>query len=366
MYRYPVAALTLLAVTAVTRADVAEEISKLADRDLTAEQTRAAWDRLASQGPEALLPILRAWPSDDPVTAHWLRTAFDQIVKENTAAVPPKALLDFVLDRESPGKARRAALSALERIEPGTTSKLLDQLLNDPEFGPDAVEARLDKLESMAAEPKKQLLKETFQSITEVEQALAVAKELDAVGVEVDLIAHLGIVRHWHVIGPLPVSTEDGLAKGFPPEQAKDVRQPIEFGGKTLEWKPAETSHKDGRLDLAANGINPNDGAVAYATATVKLDKPANVELRASAVDNITVWVNGRKVVDRASEYRSMYRADRYRSSIPLPAGESTILVKLCKTEPEEVRGKPGRPVRWDFSLRLLNENGQAVPITQK
>ena len=84
-----------------------------------------------------------------------------------------------------------------------------------------------------------------------------------------------------------------------------------------------------------------------------------------SAIDNITVWVNGKKAVERASEYRSMFRPDRYRASVEIPTGETRILVKLTKTRAEEVRGRPAAAPKWDFLLRLTDEKSRGVTVLQ-
>ena len=75
--------------------------------------------------------------------------------------------------------------------------------------------------------------------------------------------------------------------------------------------------------------------------------------------------MNGKSVITRASDYRSMYRSDRYRASIDLPAGELMFLVKLTKTRAEEVRGKPGAPPKWDFQIRLVDDRGRGLAIDQ-
>jgi hypothetical protein len=101
---------------------------------------------------------------------------------------------------------------------------------------------------------------------------------------------------------------------------------------------------------------------VAFAAATLKRDKPSVIELRCGANDNITVWVGGAKVIERASEYRAMMRPDRYAARVGLPAGETPLLVKLTKTRAEEVQpGRPARPgggaaARWEFEVRLVEE----------
>lgn len=351
--------------TAPVLAGVREDIAALKNPSADPEANRAAWDRLVAAGPPAMLPILHTWPADDPVAANWLRTAFDQFARTHTEKLPVEELLAFATDPKAHGKARRVALSAVERTRPGTTVKLLPGWLNDPEFGPDAVAERITAAE--AAEPTEatRILRTMFAATTDIDQALVVAKRLTAAGDKPDMVKHLGMVGRWHVVGPFPVSPEDGLKQSFPPETKFDLAAEYEGKAGKLKWSAATCDPAEGRVDLAKFGVKPDDGAVAYAAATVIMPSPTKVELRLSAVDNITAWVNGKKAVERASEYRSMYRPDRYRAAVELPAGESALLLKLTKTRPEEVRGRPGATAKWDFLVRLADDKGRGVAFTQ-
>jgi hypothetical protein len=365
MYRLTSLLLVLLAV-GPARADRAADVAALAKPGPDPAATRAAWDRVVAAGPPALLPLLMAWPTDDPIATNWLRTAFDQIARTHTDRLPTDDLLAFLRDPKTPGKARRVALAAVERARPGTTAKLLPGWLNDPEFGVDAVAERLAAAEATAdPEQGKTILRTTFAATTDVDQALTVAKRLKEAGDTPDVIRHLGVVGRWQILGPLPVSPEEGLKQSFPPEAKLDLA--AEYDGKTgkLKWLSAECDPTDGKVDLAKHGIKPDDGAVAFAAAKLSFTAPTKVEVRASAVDNITVWVNGKRAFERASEYRSMYRPDRYRAAVGLPAGESTVLVKLTKTRAEEVRGKPGAPAKWDFQIRLVDGTGRGLAFNQ-
>jgi len=327
--------------------------------------SRAAWDRLVSAGTPALMPILQAWPTDDPVSANWLRTAFDQIAKTHPEKLPIDDLLAFASEPAVFGKARRVAIAAVEQVRPGTTAKLLPSWLNDPEFGTDAVAERLAAAELAKPADALGILKTTFGATTEIDQSLAVAKKLIARGEKPNIVKHLGVVAKWHVVGPFPVTPEEGLNRSFPPEDKLDLA--LEYDGKArkLKWTPTICDPADGRIDLVKSGIKPDDGAVAYAMATIAIERATKAELRLSAVDNITVWVNGKKAVERASEYRSMFRPDRYRATVELPTGETIILVKLTKTRAEEVRGRPAAPPKWDFLLRLTDEKSRGVTVLQ-
>jgi hypothetical protein len=355
----------LLTATSVA-AGVPEDIAQLRRPAADPAVNRAAWERLVAAGPAALLPILRAWPADDPVAIHWLRTAFDRIAAKHSAQLPIDDLLQFVKDPTSPGPARRVALAAIEPARPGTTARLLADWLNDPEFGPDAVAERLAAAEA-ATDPhqSRAILRSTFMATTDPEQAFVIAQKLRAWDDAPDVLRHLGIIRHWQVVGPFPVTLAEGLKQSLPPETKLDFTTSYEGKNGPLRWKAAAVNPNDGRLDLIPHGVNPDDGAVAFAAATVIFAHAKKAEVRASAVDNITLWVNGKKVVERASEYRSLYRPDRYRCSVELPAGRTTLLVKLTKTQPEEVRGKPGAAPKWDFQIRLIDETGRGLTFDQ-
>jgi hypothetical protein len=112
-----------------------------------ADKAQKAVDALVAAGPKVLPAILAAVP-DDVVKANWLRVAFIRIVYEairEKKPIPADELLSFVNDKTKPGRSRRLALEAVEKVAPGTTAKVIDAGLDDPEFGADAVAARMDK-----------------------------------------------------------------------------------------------------------------------------------------------------------------------------------------------------------------------------
>lgn len=346
-------------------AGVAEDIAAL-----KSSPDRVTWERLAATGPDSLLPILNAWPAD-PVAGHWLRTAFDRIADAHAKRLPLDELLAFVKNSGKPGKARRVALSALERGRHGVTDHLLDGWLNDPEFGADAVDRAVLNAEKLPRAEMLIALKATFAACTDLDQAQLLAKKLTGLGETPDVWKHLGVVRAWKIVGPFPVTPEEGLKAAFPPETKLDFAS--EFDGKAGKLRWQSVAADDGKVDLVKAGVKPEDGSVVYATATFKLPAAVAGELRLAAVDNVTAWVNGKKVVERSNDYRSLYRADRYRAAISFPAGESTLLLKLTKTRPDEgqqaAATKAGRPgglsAKWDFQARVLDAGGKGLSFTQ-
>ncbi|VTS05863.1 hypothetical protein [Tuwongella immobilis] len=351
----------VLLLPGIARADVPADVAVLRKPSENPVENRAAWDRLVAAGPDALMPILQAWPENDPVAANWLRTAFDRIVQQNPGKLPIAALTTFVGKVDAPGKARRMVLQTLERIQPGTMAERMPGWLNDPEFGPDSVEFQLERAAKLGdAKERLALLESTFAATRELEQAWTVSKALTQAGGQPNLLRHLGIVADWQVIGPFPVTLEEGLEQSFPPEKGYDPTATFPGKAGNLQWKAAQAD-AEGRMDLVKSGINPEQGAVAYARATVKVPTATQAELLVSAVDNLTVWVNGKSAIERASSYRSMFRPDRYRATVNLPAGESVILIKLTKTPAEAGRGRPGAPAKWDFLARLVGADGRGL-----
>jgi hypothetical protein len=331
-----------------------------------ADKAQRAVDSLVAAGPKALPSILAAIPADDVVKANWLRVAFDRIVDDaihNNKPLPTDELFAVLNDKNKPGRARRLALEAAERVRPGTGGKLLDAGLNDPEFGADAVAARMDKAAALqktdpAAAAK--LYREAFDAARDFNQCLALAQRLKALDVAVDPLARLGVVRDWMVLGPFDDPDEKGYATAFPPEKA--INLTATYAGKDgkVAWKSFMSEAPDGRIDLL-KAIGPHDAAVAYAYVVVNSPKDQEVELRASGDDNLAVWVNGTKVIDHPT-YRSHLRIDWHRAKAKLKAGENAILVKVCQC-PAPKEKAPGPPAKWEFHLRVVDPEGRGVSL---
>jgi hypothetical protein len=243
-------------------------------------------------------------------------------------------------------------------------------------FGAEAVGRLLHDADRLIQAGRKEQAIERLHKALRVglrfQQAAELAERLQRLEVPVDLPEVTGVISPWRVIGPFPVTPEEGLQASLPPETRVDLAAEYPGTSQTLRWSEAVADPREGRVDLVPCGIRPADGAVAYAATWLELAQSRNLVLHASAVDNMTVWVNGERVVHHASLYRSHYRQDRYRAEISLPAGTTTILVKLCKTPPDTERGAAagrmgaapaGRPEKWDFMLRCTDETGRGVRL---
>lgn len=330
-----------------------------------ADKAQRAVDSLVAAGPKALPAILAAVP-DDVVKANWLRVAFNRIVDDavrEKKPLPADELLSFVNDKTKPGRSRRLALEAVEKVTPGTTAKVIDAGLNDPEFGADAVAVRMGEAAAVEkADPAAaaKLYREAFDVARDFNQCLALAQRLKALDVVVDPLARLGVVREWAVLGPFDDPDEKGFARPCPPESKLDPTASYDGKGGKIAWKRFTSDVPDGRIDLL-KAVGPHDGAIAYAYAVVNSPKDQEVELRASGDDNLAVWVNGTKVIDHPT-YRSHLRIDWHRAKAMLKAGDNTILVKVCQC-PAPKEKAPGPPAKWEFHLRVVDLEGRGVSL---
>lgn len=330
-----------------------------------ADAARKAVDDLTAEGTKALPAILAAVP-DDVVKANWLRAAFTRIVADavrDKKPLPADDLLAFARDPKNRGRARRLALEAVESVKPGTTADVIAGGLTDPEFNPDAVAARVDRAAAIEkADPAAatKLYLEAFDAARDVTQCLALAQRLKALGVTVDAVAQLGVIREWLVVGPFADPDESGYATPFPPEKGFDPKASYDGTGGKVGWKRFTSDAPDGRVDLL-KAVGPHDGAVAYAAVVLTSPKDQSVELRGGGDDNLAVWVNGTKAIDHPT-YRSHLRTDWHRAAVQLKAGENTLLVKVCQC-PAPKEKAPGPPAKWEFHLRVVTPDGRGLPL---
>ena len=70
--------------------------------------------------------------------------------------------------------------------------------------------------------------------------------------------------------------------------------------------------------------------AVGYAYAEIESPSEQKVELRCSADDNLTVWLNGDKVLAR-EQWLNGTRLDRFVVPVTLAAGTNKLVVKICQ-----------------------------------
>src|SRR5262249_43907694 len=147
--------------------------------------------------------------------ANWLRTAVDAIAEHELAAgkaLPTGKLEEFVRQTSHTGPARRLAYEWLTRADPTAPDRLLPGMLDDRSTAlrRDAVARALKEVEKILQKGDKPAATAAFQKVfaaaLDRDQVDETAKQLKALGVEVDLAAHFGFLRKWLLVGPFDSS----------------------------------------------------------------------------------------------------------------------------------------------------------------
>ena len=369
----------VLLVGAPARADEVDDalaaIAQVGPQGAGSPAAREARDLLIKQGPEILPRLLIAMDTQNVVAANWCRTAFEEIVARELAKsesrFPLEALRAYAADANRQGRVRRRALALVDRLDPEYRAKLIPTLLDDPEFRGDAVEAALvSGAKAEAAAERERAIGQyrlAFEHARSAEQTTQAAAKLEALGETADIIAHLGFVVDWHLLGPFDAPEYSGFQKAFPPEEqatvdlgAVDLAAEYEGqGGRTIRWRRHRTADALGQLNLI-DAIAPVKEAVGYAYSELNAPSEIEAELRCGADDNCTVWLNGRRVFGR-EQWLNGTRLDRFVAPVRLRQGKNTLLVKICQGPQHK---DPEVPNNWSLQLRFCDATGVGVGVT--
>jgi hypothetical protein len=335
-------------------------------------EARAAVEALARRGPDALPRLLTAMDGANVVAANWYRTACERIVARELAKPKPQLpiadLQAYVKDGRHNGRARRLVLELLDRQTPDFGRELLPRLLDDPEFRGDAVDLALgagDKAKAAGDKPAAaEAYRRAFRHARDSGQVVRAAQSLQSLGEAVSIIEHMGFVIDWYLLGPFDAPEFTGFDKVFPPQEKPS--EPINLkasytgqGGKTIAWRRHETTDTLGQLNLI-QAIASVKEAVGYAYTEVLSPREQRVELRCGADDNLTVWLNGEKVLARR-QWLNGTRLDRFIAPVTLRKGKNLLLVKICQGPQHK---NPEVPNNWSLQLRFCDAEGTAVGVT--
>lgn len=329
---------------------------------------RVARQQLVGEGTSILPKLMATMDDANPVSLNWCRVVWDEIVTAEMAKPEPQLPIDefceYVRDAKHPGPARRMVLDVLDELKPDERQALIPTLLDDPEFREDAINLALavgDKArEANDADAAKTAYQQAFDHARESGQITASAERLRSVGVEVSIPRHMGFVTKFHFVGPFHAEGMTGFDRVFPPEENVGLQATYTDAGKELRWQPFETEDTFGQFDLNSL-IGPEGSVVAYAYAVVRVDADESqaAQIRCSADDNITVWLNGEQVV-RKLQWLNGTRLDRFTSAVTLQPGVNRVLVKVCQGPQHR---DPNVPNNWSMQLRLCTVDGAGVPF---
>jgi hypothetical protein len=327
-----------------------------------------AWKDLVRQGPAVLPKILSAMDGADAIAANWLRTAFDAIAEHAFAddkPLPADQLEQFVRQTKHAGPARRLAYEWLCRVDPKASGRLLPGMLQDPspELRRDAVAVVIQDARALLEQGDPEAAKETYQKALagacDKDQVDTIVKQLDKLGVKVDVAAHFGFVRQWLLAAPFDNTQDAGFAVAYPPEKGVDPKAVYQGKkGASVRWLPHGTKDAYGVVDLN-KALVKQQGVVAYAYAVIDSPAARRIQIRAGSTNATKIFLNGDEVFQR-DEYHHGMEVDQFTAEALLKAGRNELLLKVCQNEQKEDWAQ-----NWRFQVRLCDAVGAAVPFTQ-
>jgi hypothetical protein len=332
-------------------------------------EARAARDKLAAHGPDAIPYLLDGMDTTDTVAANWLRTAFDEMVsralKTNPASIPADELRRAVLDAKRQGRVRRLALEVLSKLDPAAPAMLIPPLLDDVEFRRDAVAVAMDAGQKAATEQRTEqavaAFQKAFEAARDADQVRVAAAKLKSLGHDVSIVDHMGFLVDWWVIGPFDGPDFTAFSTVYPPEREVNL-QAIYPGQKgDVIWKRFRTADEFGTVDLV-KALVPTDDAAAYAWTEFETQDACDAQIRCGADDNLQIWLNSQKVLSK-EEWQNGTRLDRFITNVHLRKGTNQMLVKVCQGPKYR---DPGMANPWSLQIRISDVNGKGINLIQK
>jgi hypothetical protein len=332
-------------------------------------EAAAAWKELSRRGPDDMPAILAGMDGASPTAANWIRAAADAVAERAVAdgrPLPAARLETFLKDTSHNPAARNIAYEWLTRIDASTPGRLLPGMLRDPspELRRDAVALVMREAKGLQAAGKKQeaiaAWRKAFDGALDKDQVDNSVKALADLGVTVDVAAHFGFIRHWHLASPFPNPQGRDFNTIYPPEKGVDLAATCAGkNGAVVRWKPHTTNDAFGAVDLN-KVLGKEKGTIAYAYAIVDSPREQPIEVHAGSVNAIKVFLNGKEICAR-DEYHHGIDIDQHIGKGVLKAGRNEVLLKVCQNEQDEAWAQA-----WLFQARLCDASGAAVPFHQK
>ena len=342
-----------------------EIVAQAGPQGANSSAARAASEELAQHGIKILPQLLIAMDVPNIVAANWYRTVYEQIIsRELQKSQPnfPVALLQQITrDSSRQGRTRRLVVRLVEELTPGYHRSILPTLLDDPEFRTEAVDFVLDRgdkaLENGDTQSAKVEFQAALQHARDAGQVTGAADRLQSLGIEIDIVKRMGFVTRWYLVGPFDAPGKSGFDRSFSPEQSVDLAASyVGVDGSEIEWNLFATQDRLGQVNLV-QAIAPATEAVGYAYAELDLPQEQEVQLRCGADDNLSVWLNGEKILARR-QWLNGSRLDRFAAPATFQKGRNRVLVKICQGPQHQ---NPAVANHWSMQVRFCDETGAGV-----
>ncbi|NUN95868.1 MAG: DUF4838 domain-containing protein [Candidatus Omnitrophica bacterium] len=159
-----------------------------------------------------------------------------------------------------------------------------------------------------------------------------------------------GYINSWQLCGPFENIGMEGHDTPYPPETNLDLSsRHTGKGGVEALWKLSSSPEWRAFVDLRAE-YEQKDNVCAYALCWVTIpDGPKQVEFRMGSNDSIKAFLNGKEIWN--NKVQRVGAPDEDRTTVTLPEGTSTVLLKICQTG-----------LNWGFYFRIM-EPGKEEPL---
>ena len=252
---------------------------------------------------------------------------------------------------------RIAALNAIARLSHPETAAAVMAGLNNGNEG--VREAAIRAVPSVAYSLQKAgktdvavvLARTALQKTRNRENVLQLVGLLRGLGVHMhprDIALQEGMIVNWWVLGPLAARDAMRQHEMINVEAAVDLN--AEVNG--TRWRRIELDDPQGVLDFG-QVARRRDNTGAYACAEVFSEAPQQVLLRIGSDDDVTCWVNGRKVHEFIGD-RGL-SIDEDTASVTLEQGWNRILCKVLNGGGY-----------WQLAVRIVAPDGTPLRLQQR
>lgn len=357
-------ALCCIAALAIGQAASANDsLRQLASASSDNIEASALCKELQANPETELINVLSAMKDTSAVAKNWYLSVAQTVADRDPAESRAK-LAQFLPRLSEDPTARFWAFEFLTRGNDQLREQLLESMLADPslELRFEAVKLRLGRLaDNDALDASEQIAQceELLSASRLPTQVQEIAKKLEALEVDVDLLKHFGFIPKWNVCASFDNVKGVGFDASYPPEQmfaSGKLKLDGRYPGKDKEasWQELTTKEADGSLDL--NPVFEKEkGAVAYAFSTFNAVTESECEVRIGSPNACKVWLNGEEVISR-EVYHTGSQIDQYTAPVTLKAGQNEILVKLCQNEQNDPWAQ-----EWTFQMRFTDATGLAI-----
>ena len=127
--------------------------------------------------------------------------------------------LGFIKNKENIGSSRRSAFELLQDFRPKLASSMVPKLINDPEpsLRREAVAQLLKQASNALSDSEtKKLYTRALTEARDAEQIKQASNALKKMGQEINLVALMGFLTKWELIGPFDNKERAGFGKNLP------------------------------------------------------------------------------------------------------------------------------------------------------